>query len=172
MKNNFDKCFSLVLQEEGGYVNNPRDPGGRTNLGVTQAAWQSFVNRDVTESEMRLLTPDLVKPFYKAMYWDKIKGDQLPAGVDYATFDFAVNSGIGRAAKMLQQVAGVTVDGVLGPKSIEAITFCSREKTVDVLCDMRLDFMKHLSTWPTFGRGWGDRVARVKEKAIGMTKTQ
>jgi lysozyme family protein len=126
--------------------------------------------RTVTESDMRSLTPAMVKPFYKNMYWDKIKGDQLPVGIDYAAFDFAVNSGVSRAAKMLQQIAGVLVDGSLGPKSMEAIASCDPEQTVDALCDMRLDFMKRISTWPTFGKGWSARVARVKEKAISMTK--
>jgi lysozyme family protein len=110
----------------------------------------------------------VVKPFYKAMYWDKIKGDQLPAGVDYAAYDLAVNSGVGRAAKYLQQIAGVTVDGVLGPKSMGAIRECDPEQTVDALCDMRLDFLKRLPTFDTFGKGWSIRVADVKAKAADM----
>ena len=168
MRENFDKCFELVLEHEGHYVNDPRDPGGRTNLGVTQRAWEAFLNRDVTETEMRGLTPEAVKPFYKAMYWDKIKGDQLPNGVDYAAYDFAVNSGVGRATKMLQQIAGVLVDGSLGPKSMGAIRECDPEQVVDALCDMRLDFLKRLPTFETFGKGWSRRVAEVKDKASGM----
>lgn len=168
MKDNFDKCFELVLEHEGGYVNDPRDPGGRTNLGVTQRAWESYLNRSVTETEMRGLTPAAVKPFYKAMYWDKIRGDDLPAGVDYATYDLAVNSGVGRAAKYLQQIAGVTADGVIGPKSLEAIKACDPGQVVDALCNMRLDFLKRLPTFETFGKGWSRRVAEVKDKASGM----
>ena len=168
MKENFDKCFALVLEHEGHYVNDPRDPGGRTNLGVTQRAWESYAGRPVNEEFMRALTPFIVKPFYKAMYWDKIKGDQLPPGVDYAAFDFAVNSGVSRAAKMLQQIAGVLVDGALGPKSMGAIRECDPQQAVDALCDMRLDFLKRLPTFGTFGKGWSRRVAEVKEKASGM----
>jgi lysozyme family protein len=168
MKENFDQSFALVLVDEGHYVNDPRDPGGRTNLGVTQRAWEAYLNRSVTETEMRGLTPDIVKPFYKAMYWDKIKGDQLPAGVDYAAYDLAVNSGTGRAAKYLQEIAGVFADGVIGPKSLEAIKSCDPEQTVDALCDMRLDFLKRLPTFETFGKGWIRRVAEVKDKASGM----
>ena len=168
MRENWDNCFNMVLQHEGGYVNDPRDPGGRTNLGVTQRAWEAWLVRTVTESDMRALTPEKVKPFYKAMYWDKIKGDQLPSGVDYVAYDLAVNSGTGRAAKYLQQIAGVTADGVIGPKSLEAIKACDPAQTVQALCDMRLDFLKRLPTFETFGKGWSRRVAEVKDKASDM----
>jgi lysozyme family protein len=168
MQENWDDSFAAVLKHEGGFVNHPKDPGGMTNLGVTRSAWESYLNRSVTEAEMRGLTPDAVKPFYKAMYWDKIKGDQLPAGVDYAAYDLAVNSGTGRAAKYLQQIAGVTADGAIGPKSLEAIKACDPEQTVQALCDMRLDFLKRLPTFETFGKGWSRRVAEVKDKASGM----
>jgi lysozyme family protein len=168
MQDNWDSSFAAVLKHEGGFVNHPKDPGGMTNLGVTKAAWEAYLNRDVTEAEMRGLTPEAVKPFYKAMYWDKIKGDQLPAGVDYAAYDLAVNSGVGRAAKMLQQIAGVIVDGALGPKSMEAIKAHDPEEMVNALCDMRLAFLKRLPTFDTFGKGWSRRVAEVKDKASGM----
>ena len=168
MQENWDASFKMVLAHEGGYVNDPRDPGGRTNLGVTQRAWEGYVGNPVDEDFMRKLTPEVVKPFYKAMYWDKIKGDQLPNGVDYAAYDLAVNSGVGRAAKYLQQIAGVAADGAIGPKSIEAIKACDPEQTVQALCDMRLDFLKRLPTFETFGKGWSRRVAEVKDKASGM----
>ena len=168
MKENFDQSFEMVLKHEGGYVNDPRDPGGRTNLGVTQRAWEGYVGKPVDEDFMRKLTPEGVKPFYKAMYWDKIKGDQLPNGVDYAAYDLAVNSGVGRAAKFLQTIAGVMADGVLGPKSMGAIRECNPEHTVDALCDMRLDFLKRLSNFDIYGKGWAGRVARVRAKAADM----
>jgi lysozyme family protein len=168
MNKNWDACFDMVIKSEGGFVDNPKDPGGMTNLGVTRSAWQAYLNRDVTEIEMRALTPDVVKPFYKALYWDRIRGDSLPSGVDYAAYDLAVNSGPNKAAKYLQEIAGVPVDGLIGPKSLEAIQSCDAKETADVICDMRLDFLKKLSTFDTFGKGWTDRVARVKAKAISM----
>ena len=168
MQENWDASFEMVLAHEGGYTNDPRDPGGRTNLGVTQRAWEGYVGKPVDEVFMRKLTPEVVKPFYKAMYWDKIKGDQLPNGVDYAAYDLAVNSGVGRAAKYLQEIAGVVADGVIGPKSLEAIKVCDPEQMVMALCDMRLDFLKRLPTFETFGKGWTIRVAEVKDKATGM----
>lgn len=168
MQENWEKCFAMVLKHEGGFVDHPKDPGGMTNLGVTRANWEAYLNRRVTEAEMRALTPDVVKPFYKKNYWDKIKGDQLPSGVDYAAYDLAVNSGTARAAKFLQQIAGVPVDGVIGPRSLEAIKACNPEETIDAFCDMRLDFLKGLSTFDTFGKGWTARVSDVKAKATEM----
>jgi len=167
---NWEKCFEMVLKHEGGYVNHPKDPGGRTNLGVTQRAWEEYVGRSVDEAEMRSLTPEKVKPIYKSRYWDRIKGDDLPSGVDYAAYDLAVNSGVGRAAKYLQSIAGVPSDGIIGPKSLAAIKDCPADEMVDAMCGMRLEFLKALPTWDTFGKGWGRRVAEVEEKATEMAK--
>lgn len=168
MKDNFDKCFALVLQDEGGYVNDRRDPGGRTNMGVTQRAWEAYVRKEVTEEFMRKLTPEQVKPFFRIMYWNKLRGDDLPSGVDYAAFDLAVNSGVRRAAKYLQEIAGVPVDGVIGPRSLAAIAACDPQQLIDALCDMRLRFLRDLPTFDTFGKGWTRRVAGVKTHASAM----
>lgn len=170
MKDNFEKCFQLVLVHEGKYVNDPRDPGGRTNLGVTQRAWEAWVGHPVNEEFMRTLTADKARPFYKSQYWDKIRGDDLPAGIDYVVYDFAVNSGVNRAAKYLQQIAGVTADGAIGIKSLAAISACNPAETVDAVCDMRMNFLKRLPNFENFGKGWRSRVAEVKEKALSMAK--
>jgi len=171
MIENWETVFQMVLKHEGGYVNNPKDPGGMTNLGVTKRAWEEYLGHEVDEAAMRALTPDVVKPFYKKCYWDKIKGDDLPPGLDYAAYDLAVNSGTGRAAKYLQQIAGVPADGAIGPKSIVAIQACDPEQAVDALCGMRLDFLKRLPTWGTFGKGWGRRVEEVELHAAKMAQT-
>ena len=168
MKENWEACFAMVLKHEGGFVNHPKDPGGMTNLGVTRTNWELYLDHDVTEADMRALTPEMVKPFYKKNYWDKIRGDELPSGVDYAAYDLAVNSGTGRAAKYLQQIAGVTADGVIGPRSMEAIKKCDAEGVVDEICNMRMTFLKGLGTFETFGNGWTIRVNDVKAKATEM----
>lgn len=170
MKENFDSCFNMVLKHEGGFVEHPKDPGGMTNLGVTKAVWEAYLGREAAEAEMRALTPDSVKPVYKTKYWDKIKGDALPAGVDYATFDFAVNSGPNKAAKTLQKIAGVLADGVIGIKSLDAIQACAADDTIDALCDMRMEFLKSLSTFEIFGKGWTDRVMQVRTMALRMAQ--
>jgi lysozyme family protein len=114
MNTNFDACLAHLLKHEGGFVNHPSDPGGATNLGVTQAVWEDWIDRAVSEENMRALTPAKVAPLYREMYWDRIKGDKLPSGVDYLVFDAAVNSGASRAAKWLQTTVGAVADGAIG----------------------------------------------------------
>lgn len=169
MKENFDKSFAKIIRHEGGFVNHPADPGGMTNLGVTKRVWEEWVGHAVDEKAMRSLTPELVKPLYKRKYWDKVCGDDLPAGVDYCVFDAAVNSGPGRAVKWLQQSLGVPQDGALGPKTLAATKAADPQLLVVGYNAVRLAFLQALPTWNTFGRGWGRRVAEVKQDASTMT---
>jgi lysozyme family protein len=168
MKENFESCLKSVLLHEGGYVNHPADPGGITNLGVTKRVWEEWVGHEVDEKIMRGLTPEIVGPMYKAKYWDKIKGDDLPSGVDYCVFDAAINSGPGRAAKWLQAVVGVDPDGGIGPKTLQAVANMDANELVKDYNDRRLSFLYDLPTWPTFGKGWSRRVAEVKATGLGM----
>jgi lysozyme family protein len=165
MRENFDDSFKHLLKHEGGFVNHPKDPGGMTNLGVTKRAWEEYQGREVDEAEMRSLTPTIVAPFYKAKYWDKIKGDDLPAGVDHAVFDYAVNSGTGRAAKALQAAVRVPADGAIGPKTLAAVAAADPEELLDAICDGRMAFLQGLPTFSTFGKGWTRRVAEVEDQA-------
>ena len=169
MKENFDKAFAKLVRHEGGYVDHPSDPGGRTNLGVTQRVWEEWIGHRVDEKIMRGLTPEQVKPLYKRKYWDKICGDDLPAGVDYCVFDAAVNSGPGRAIKWLQQSLGVVQDGALGPKTLAAAKAADPKLLVVGYNAVRIAFLQDLPTWDVFGRGWGRRVAEVKQDAATMT---
>jgi len=168
MKENFDECFKNMLVSEGGYVDHPQDPGGRTNLGVTQRVWEEWMGRPVTEKEMRALTPIMVKPLYKRKYWDAVRADDLMAGVDYCVFDVAVNSGPGRAIKFLQSAVGVTVDGGFGSNTLAAVNEQDPAKLIAKYSDTRLQFLKSLRTWSTFGKGWERRVNEVENKALKM----
>lgn len=168
MNTNWDACFSHLIKHEGGYVNHPSDPGGRTNLGVTQEVWEDWTDRAVNEAEMRALTPEKVKPLYKELYWDRVKGDKLPAGVDYCVFDAAVNSGVRRASQWLQVALGVTADGSIGPQTLAMTLAISPDTIIRNYCAQRLRFLQGLSTWPTFGKGWERRVAEVKATALSM----
>jgi lysozyme family protein len=168
MKENFESCLKSVLHHEGGYVNHPSDPGGMTNLGVTKRVWEEWVGHEVDEKTMRALTPEIVGPMYKAKYWDKVKGDDLPAGVDYCVFDAAINSGPGRAAKWLQAAVGVEPDGGIGPKTLQAVAGMDANELVSAYNDRRLSFLHDLPTWPTFGKGWARRVAEVKAAGLDM----
>lgn len=168
MKDNFGAALAAVLHHEGGFVNHPADPGGMTNLGCTKRVWEEHCGHEVDEKAMRALTPADVSPIYKTKYWDKIKGDDLPAGVDYAVFDAAINSGPGRAAKWLQTAVGVVPDGGIGPKTLAAVAAYPGD-LIDDYSKLRLSFLTGLPTWPTFGRGWGRRVAEVEAAAKLMT---
>ena len=168
MKDNFSQCFALVLKHEGGYVDNPADPGGATNLGCTKAVWEQYIGRSVTKDDIKALTPNDVMPLYKAKYWDTIKGDDLPEGVDYAVFDFAINSGPSRAAKALQSVLSVTVDGQIGPATLRALETANPREVATAVCEARLAFLQSLPTYGTFGKGWSRRVAEVEQTAFNM----
>ena len=168
MKDNFEQCLALILKHEGGFVNHPKDPGGMTNLGVTKKVWEAYVGHEVDETAMRALGPSDVAPLYKKNYWDKIHGDKLPSGVDYACFDLAVNSGVGRAAKILQQAVGVSADGVIGPATLDAVEKANPRDVATEICDLRLNFLQSLPTFATFGKGWSRRVAEVEETAFKM----
>ena len=165
MKSNFEDCLARVLASEGGFVNHPKDPGGMTNLGCTKATWEEYVGHPVSEADMRALTPDDVAPLYKRKYWDRASCDLLPSGLDYAVFDAAINSGPGRAVKWLQEVAGTPVDGSIGPKTLSAVDAFSPLEIIAQYNDRRLQFLESLPTWPTFGKGWGNRISHVQSVA-------
>ena len=170
MKQNFEEALEHVLRSEGGYVNHPQDPGGETNLGVTRRVWQEWVKRELHDGEMRTLTPTMVGPLYKAKYWDAVSGDLLPAGVDLCVFDCAVNAGVGRASKFLQQVVGVNQDGQIGPATLAAVS--KREPSVIIaeFCARREQHYKSLETFATFGKGWMRRLDSVESECKEMCR--
>lgn len=168
MIGNFEKCLALLLQHEGGFVNDSRDNGGMTNLGVTIRVWEEWVGHPVSEKEMRNLTPLMVGPLYKRKYWDAVRADELPSGVDYCVFDTSVNSGVGRAIKLLQQSVGATPDGGFGSITMALVNQKDPENLISLLSARRLEFMQALKLFPIFGKGWSKRVAEVKESALKL----
>jgi len=170
MQRNFARALKLVLAHEGGYVDHPKDPGGATNKGITIATFRRYVKKDGTKDDLRRISDADVARVYQKHYWDKVRGDDLPDGLDYAVFDFAVNSGTGRAPKYLQRVLGVTQDGVIGPATLKAAHAVNVPFAIDRLCDDRMAFLRSLSTFSTFGRGWTSRVSGVRIEAQRMAK--
>ena len=168
MISNWQKSFELMLKSEGGYVNNPADPGGMTNLGVTKATWENWVGRESDEAEMRGLTPEKVEPLYKKKFWDAVRADELPVGLDYLMFDFGVNAGPGRAIKVMQSAVGVTPDGGFGPLTLAAVQAIDPVELIEKFSQAKEDFYRSLGTFATFGKGWLNRVADVKVKANSM----
>ena len=170
MKDNFEASLKMILHHEGGYVNHPSDPGGRTNLGVTQAVYENWLNRPVTEQEMRSLTIGDVTPLYEKNYWDRVKAEHLPSGVDFCTFDLAVNGGVGRGARMLQKVVGVSQDGGIGPQTLGAVSKMDPVDIIENYAAQREAFYRRLKTFDTFGRGWLRRNAETRIAALKMAE--
>ena len=167
--NNSKRAIAEILKHEGGYVNHPSDPGGATNKGITIGTYRRVINPNGTIADLKKLTTDDAIIVYKRQYWDAVLGDLLPAGVDYAVADFAVNSGPSRAAKYLQKVAGVSQDGKIGSQTLSAVEAMDEEVVIHMLCDERLAFMKRLrggKLWVKFGKGWSRRVADVRRLSL------
>jgi len=167
-KGNLGACLAVTLAHEGGYSDHPSDPGGATNMGITIGRLREVRGRAVTKADVKALTLDEAKAIYERYYWLPIRGGDLPAGVDLATFDFGVNSGPSRGVKYLQAVLGVAQDGAVGPKTIGAASRADGKAVIQKLCAKRLAFMQGLAVWSTFKRGWSRRVADVEAKAVAM----
>lgn len=172
MRENFQEALAAVLVHEGGYVNHPADPGGATNKGITHRTYAAWLHkRGLPTKNVRNITDEEVAAIYEEQYWNVIRGDDLPHGIDYAVFDFAVNSGPARAAKFLQRVVGVADDGVIGLQTLKAAESTGSNKRVVIeLCRNRLAWLKKLRHWPTFGRGWQRRVEEVQAKGVRLAE--
>ena len=170
MKENFDKCLEMLLHHEGGFVNHPRDPGGVTNLGVTLRVYERWVGKKISEQDMRSLTPADVAPIYKNEYWKRCKCDDLPSGVDWCVFDWAVNSGVGRSAKALQGIIGATQDGGIGPMTLKLIAEHEPRELIEKMHDKRQGFYEGLKTFDSFGKGWTRRNKETRESALELLK--
>ncbi|MDV2986992.1 UNVERIFIED_CONTAM: glycoside hydrolase family 108 protein [Methylobacteriaceae bacterium AG10] len=166
----FERALALVLAHEGGYVDHPADPGGATNLGITIGTLSDWLGRPASKAEVKALTRATVAPIYRKNYWDRVRGDELPPGVDYCVFDFAVNSGPGRAIPSLQRAIGVADDGKIGPITLAAARERLSAQTVERICADRLAFLRRLTTWGTFGKGWSRRVEGVRTEALAMAR--
>jgi lysozyme family protein len=169
MKANFEACLAEVLKHEGGWADHPSDPGGSTMKGVTIGTFARYKKRDVTKAELRAISDHDLRTIYRKEYWDKVRGDDLPAGLDLVAFDGAVNSGPSRGARWLQTALGVTADGKIGPATLTAADAAQPRGVIAKACDARLAFLRGLRTWPTFGKGWQRRVDSVRAVAVAMT---
>ena len=168
----FAKALPRILVYEGGKVDDPRDPGGRTNKGITQATYNAFRRKlGLPVRDVWLITDAEVATIYKTMYWDKARGDQLQMGLGLVVFDAGINSGVGRAGIWLQQALGDhykgQVDGLLGDKTLQAVQdFDDVEELITRFCEHRLGTLKRLKTWSIYGKGWSARIANVQKTGI------
>jgi lysozyme family protein len=169
MMDNFAPSLAHVLRSEGGFVNDPKDPGGATEEGVTQHQYDLWriAHKQPTRS-VRFIDPNEVEAIYRRWYWDAVRADKLPHGVDYCVFDCAVNSGPHRAAEWLQLAAAVRADGQIGDVTISAVNAADPRRIIHGICTQRLAFLETLPTWPHFKNGWSARVAGIEQDARGM----
>lgn len=176
----FEQCLAIVLRFEGGYVDDPSDPGGATNFGITRrtlARWRHVRPWwKLPRSQVRRLRQTEVRNIYRSLFWAPCRASLLPAGLDLALFDFAVNSGPVRAIRHLQALLGVRRDGLIGPVTLRAVARRSTDggtsRLIRGLCDRRLGFLRTLSGFSRFGRGWMRRVAAVRRLSLAALSPQ
>ena len=148
---NFDQAFDRLMGNEGGYVNNPADPGGETKWGIAK---RSYPNLDIAN-----LTREDAKAIYLRDFWQAGAMDQFTPALAFQCFDAAVNHGMGNAVRFLQRAAGVADDGHIGPMTIAAVTSKSSVVILMLFIAVRIEFWTALSTWDKFGKGWARRAA-------------
>jgi len=164
----YAEAIRRLLSSEGGYVNHPSDPGGPTNFGITIADYRRYVKPDATAADVRAMKVEEAKAIYREKYWRAMRCDDLPAGVDYCVFDYAVNSGTGRVPKVLQRVLGVSVTGQMNDATMAQVRRRESRALIQSVCDERLRFLQGLKTWPVFGKGWSKRVGEVRNAALAL----
>jgi lysozyme family protein/microcystin-dependent protein len=171
MRLSYDQCLERVLAREGGYTNDPRDPGGPTNFGITIYDYRKYVKPAATAADVKRMSLAEAKRIYRSKYWDALGCDDLPAGVDYTVFDYGVNSGIGRAGKVVRRVLGVSdADWRVNADIVAALKKAEPSKVIVAINDERLQFLKSLRSWSAFGVGWGRRVAEVKAFSLELAR--
>jgi lysozyme family protein len=164
-RGNLAACLKVTLRHEGGWSDHPRDPGGATMKGVTLATYRRY-HPGAGKAELRAISDAQVQEIYRDGFWNAVAAESLPHGVDLVTFDAAVNSGPGRAAKWLQIAVGAKPDGKVGPQTLRLIA--EPKALIQRLSARRLGFVQGLRTWAVFGRGWRRRIADVEAQAVAM----
>jgi lysozyme family protein len=166
MKGNFERALAIVLRHEGGFVNHPNDPGGMTNNGITKKVYDAYMGKVTTEQEMRDMPENHVAEIYRKQYWDRVNADSLASGLDLSVFDWAVNSGCGRAVKALQKCVGVKQDGGLGPITLKSVNEHDAEELIEMMSVERETFYRKLKTFEHFGKGWLRRNKETRSHAL------
>ena len=172
MADSFDICLAFTLREEGGYVDDPADPGGATNMGITLATYREWSDEpNLGDAQVEDMTLKTARAIYRSLYWNPLRADALPPGVDLSVFDMGVNTGIWCSAKLLQQALGFTgdeVDGSIGPDTLAAADRFDARTLVNNLADRQVAYYRSLADFPTFGTGWLNRTEARRDAAVAM----
>lgn len=181
----FANCLAITLRHEGGWSDHPRDPGGATMRGVTIARFAAYKGyaadkddfdrlplprKQAIRNELSRISNVDLEDIYRRGYWNLVKADDLPAGLDLTMFDFAVNSGPGKAVRTLQGILGVKPDGVMGMMTVAAVRKYDTLSLIRRMYEARMKFLRNLGTWPTFGKGWKRRVDDILDRSLSMAK--
>jgi lysozyme family protein len=166
--NNFEACLKFTLKFEGGFVNNPKDPGGATNLGVTLFTLSDFIGKKASVAQVKALTVKDVTPIYRKRYWDKVRADDLPAGIDLAVFDFGVHSGPMRAIRIMQRVLGLEDDGNIGDITLKIVRAADQLTLVKEFSAARLAFLQGLPVFRHFANGLTNRANLAEAAALSL----
>lgn len=167
----FEEALAIVLRQEGGFAEHRLDPGGATNFGITRETLSRSRGCPAAVEDVRNLTEAEAASIYRRLFWDVIRGEELPPGIALTVFDAAVNSGPARALRMLQQVLAIEADGVIGPVTVRAARQADPADTIRAFTRARLNFLTRLATWPVFGRGWRRRVLAVEREALRLVNS-
>jgi len=174
MPDNFEVCLAFTLKAEGGYVDNPADPRGATNMGITLATLRQWSDdQDLGPAQVEEMTQRTAKAIYRSLYWNPLRADALPVGVDLSVFDMGVNAGIWRSARLLQAALGFTgeeVDGCVGPDTLAAAAKCNPRSLVYDLARRQAAYYRGLADFPTFGTGWLNRTQARQRAALAMIR--
>jgi len=169
----YNIALTRLLKDEGGYTDHPSDPGGPTNFGITLADARRYWKGNATAHDVRALPQSVARKIYREQYWNALRCDDLPAGVDYAVFDYGVNSGIGRAGKVLRRILKLSDrTSIVSDEVIAAAKASAARDLVIAICAERLAFLTSLKTFPVFGRGWTTRVNGVRIAALAMAESR
>jgi lysozyme family protein len=172
MSDTFDTCLAFTLQAEGGYVDDPADPGGATNMGITLATYREWSDdADLGAAQVRDMRRRTARAIYRTLYWNPLRADALPMGVDLSAFDMGVNAGIWRSARLLQRALGFTgeeVDGSIGPETLAAAAQFDARTLIDHLAERQAAYYRGLADFPTFGEGWLNRTSERRRAALAM----
>ena len=166
MKGNFERALTLLLRHEGGWSSNVHDPGGSTMKGITKKVYDAYMGKVTTDEELKNIPDHHVAEIYRKQYWDRVNGDKLASGLDISIFDWAVNSGCGRAVKALQKCVGAKQDGGLGPLTLKAVGGKDPKELIEMISVERETFYRKLRTFKHFGKGWLRRNNETRSHAL------
>lgn len=169
----YETALARLLKDEGGYGHHPSDPGGPTNFGITLADARRYWKGNATADDVRAMPQSVARKIYRERYWNALRCDELPAGVDYAVFDYGVNSGVGRAGKVLRRVLRLSDStSAVSDAVVNAANDADAAGLVAAICDERLAFLRALKTFPVFGRGWTTRVNGVRAASLALASNK